>query len=210
MVMALTFTFRNRTVFYREHLSVMYSPLAHAISIALVELIYCIGLATFNLAVFYWLNGLSSTTDAWFFYWIGLSVMLATVSYFSHMLAYATPSLQIGILALSSWTTFFFVASGFLIDGKTMAKGWVWMYWISPFHYMLEITLMAQYNDQTRLVVDALTKKTIPINQVVVQFFNGAFSYDNIGRDFGILVAIIVFLQLVIMRCMAKVNHTSR
>ncbi|KAF0697658.1 Aste57867_11678 [Aphanomyces stellatus] len=210
VVMTLTFTSRNRPVFYREHLSVMYSPLVHALSIAVIEFIYCVGLTTINWAAFYWLNGLTASTDAWFFYWLGLSMTMATMSYFAHMLVYAAPSLQIAILGVSSLTTLFFVTCGFLIDGDTIAKGWVWLYWVSPFHYLLEIVLMAQYNDQTRLVVDVLTKKTIPINQVVVHFFNGTFSYDNIGRDFGLLVAIIAFFQLVIVRCMTKVNHTSR
>ncbi|KAF0684230.1 Aste57867_23784 [Aphanomyces stellatus] len=210
LVMTMAFTSGNRAVFYREHLSVMYSPLAHALSLALVEFVYCVGLATFNLAVFYWLNDLSGSTDAWLFYWLGLTVSLASLSYLGHVLIYITPSLQMAILASGAFGTLIFVLCGFMIDGHTMAKGWTWVYWISPYHYLLEIIIMAQYNDQSRLVLDMLTQKQIPINQVVVDFFNGAFSFDNIERDFAILAAIIAFFQLVLVRCMTNINHTSR
>ncbi|KAF0684229.1 Aste57867_23783 [Aphanomyces stellatus] len=210
VVMALAFASRNRAVFYREHLSVVYAPLAHALSLALVEFIYSVGLATLNLAVFYWLNSLSTSTEAYLLYWLGLSMALTTMSYFAHVLVYATSSLQIAILVSGALGLLLFVLCGFMIDGHSMAKGWVWVYWISPYHYMLEIVIMAQYNDQTRLVLDVLTEKQIPINQVVARFFNGAFSYDSIGRDVGILVAIMALFQLILVRCMTKFNHTSR
>ncbi|KAF0715987.1 Aste57867_3081 [Aphanomyces stellatus] len=118
--------------------------------------------------------------------------------------------MQIAVLLAGGLGSLLFVFSGFMIDGNTLSKGWQWMYWISPMHYMLEIMIMAQFDSQTKFVVDTLTKSPVAINQFVVKFFNGAFSFSNAGRDLGLLWVVVLVVQLLVLRCMAKVNHMTR
>ncbi|KAF0715776.1 Aste57867_3192 [Aphanomyces stellatus] len=138
------------------------------------------------------------------------SVTMAVLSYTGHLLLYAAPSTAIAIVLGSAFAALFFIFSGFMIDGNTLAKGWQWVYWMNPMHYMLEMMIMAQYHDQTKVILDTLTQEPISINAFVLQFFNGALSFDNIWRDLGLLWAVAIAIQLLIFFCMAKVNHATR
>ncbi|KAF0704962.1 hypothetical protein As57867_007168, partial [Aphanomyces stellatus] len=76
---SITFVANSRGVFYREKLSVMYTPLAHSLSLALVELLYCVVLAVIYFNVIYWLCGLNAATDAWVWFLVSLMSTMAVV-----------------------------------------------------------------------------------------------------------------------------------
>ncbi|RHZ18186.1 hypothetical protein DYB37_011067, partial [Aphanomyces astaci] len=210
MSTAIPFVARSRNVFYREKLSAMYSPAAHSLSLAAVELIYTIVLSSMFFHGFYWLCGLNTDTEAWGVFWVGLASSLVLWSYFGHFLVYSLPTMQIAVLLAGGLASLLFVFSGFMIDGENLAKGWQWLYWISPLHYTLETVIMSQFKSQFGLVADLVVGKQVPINQYVEGYFHGAFSYDNINRSLGLLWVINVVLQVLILLCMAKVNHMKR
>ncbi|RHY36194.1 hypothetical protein DYB34_012636, partial [Aphanomyces astaci] len=210
MSTAIPFVARSRNVFYREKLSAMYSPAAHSLSLAAVELIYTIVLSSMFFHGFYWLCGLNTDMEAWGVFWVGLASSLVLWSYFGHFLVYSLPTMQIAVLLAGGLASLLFVFSGFMIDGENLAKGWQWLYWISPLHYTLETVIMSQFKSQFGLVADLVVGKQVPINQYVEGYFHGAFSYDNINRSLGLLWVINVVLQVLILLCMAKVNHMKR
>ncbi|RQM21793.1 hypothetical protein B5M09_012019, partial [Aphanomyces astaci] len=210
MSTAIPFVARSRNVFYREKLSAMYSPAAHSLSLAAVELIYTIVLSSIFFHGFYWLCGLNTDTEAWGVFWVGLASSLVLWSYFGHFLVYSLPTMQIAVLLAGGLASLLFVFSGFMIDGENLAKGWQWLYWISPLHYTLETVIMSQFKSQFGLVADLVVGKHVPINQYVEGYFHGAFSYDNINRSLGLLWVINAVLQVLILLCMAKVNHMKR
>ncbi|CAK4124382.1 unnamed protein product [Aphanomyces euteiches] len=207
---AIPFVSRTRSVFYREKLSEMYAPLAHSLSLALVELLYAIVLSLVFFNVFYWLCGLSHVTEAWLWFWASLVTSMALWSYMGHLLVYGMPTQQVAVLLAGGFASLLFVFSGFLIDGKTLSKGWQWMYWISPMHYMLELIIMAQFHGERTLVVDELTRGKVTKEDFVMAFFNQAFSFDNLWRDLALLWLTILVIQALILTCLAKVNHMKR
>ncbi|ETW08012.1 hypothetical protein H310_02390 [Aphanomyces invadans] len=186
ITMAIPFVSQNRSVYDREYVSTMYSSVAHALSLAVVEFVYCIGLSMLFLTCFNWFCGLSTTNEAWMWFWVSLVVSMALWSYQGHLLVYALPTMQVAVLMGGGLSALLFESSGFMIDGNALSEGWQWAYWVSPVHYMLEIILTTQVQ--------------------AVQ----AFSFDNVGRDMAILWALILALQGMLLYCMTKVNHTTR
>ncbi|CAK4124384.1 unnamed protein product [Aphanomyces euteiches] len=210
MSTTLPFVYRSRGLYYREKLSEMYAPAAHAFSLALVELLYTIVLSAIYFNVFYWLCGLNSDTEACLVFWIALASNLVLFAYMGHLLVYGTSSMAIAVLLNAGLASVLFLFSGFMISGNMLSKGWRWLYWISPLHYTLESIIMSQYKSQTGKVLDSTLGTQVFIKDYVQGFFNDSFSYDQIGRALGLLWAIIAFVLLVNWRLMAKVNHMNR
>ncbi|KAF0690359.1 Aste57867_18246 [Aphanomyces stellatus] len=104
----------------------------HSLSLALVKLLYCVVLSAIFFNVTYWICGHNQATDAWVWFLVSLVSSMVVVSYTGHLLLYVMPTMPIVVVLSSAVASLMFIFSGFMIDGNTLAKGWQWMYWISP------------------------------------------------------------------------------
>ncbi|RHY64858.1 hypothetical protein DYB34_006551 [Aphanomyces astaci] len=211
MTTSLPFVSRGRNVFYRECQSNMYAPAAHSLSLAVVELGYSVVLSSVFVHSFYWLCGLDGHyTRAWLWFWAFMTSSVLLWSYVGQLLVFWLPTPQMAELLGGGLASLSFIFSGFMIDVETLAVVWRGVYWISPVHYMLEGIVMAQYHDQTAPVVDVLTKTNVAIRDFVEGFFNHTFSPDMIGHNMVLLWVVIGVVQLLLLRCMTAINHTTR
>ncbi|OQS07928.1 ATP-binding Cassette (ABC) Superfamily [Thraustotheca clavata] len=207
---AIPFTMRNRGVYYRERMSNMYSPTAYMVVVFLVELIYICAFAAVYVHGLYWSIGLNTATTAWTWYWLILTVSMAMWSVMGQLLSFAVSTHQVAVLLGGAIPGIWFVFGGYFIDGNTLVKGWQWMYWACPFHYMLEAIIMTQFNGDDRVVLNVLDGTHVQIQKFVENYFNGAYTFDNRYTDLFALIVITIIVEALILLCMSKVCHLKR
>ena len=73
----VTLHYLNREVFYRERAAGFYPPEAYSVSIFIAELPYVLFFVMINVGISYWIVGLNTQAQAFFFYYLG-AVILST------------------------------------------------------------------------------------------------------------------------------------
>ncbi|KJE89713.1 ABC transporter [Capsaspora owczarzaki ATCC 30864] len=126
-----------RPVFFREKASGTYHPGTLALSMVLVELpfiaVYCF---TFAIPM-YFIAGLRSGADHFFFFMLVFYVTGLTANAFMSTVAVFSPNAAVANALAPLILTFGFLFSGFFITYENIPQGWIWMYYISYFAYPL-------------------------------------------------------------------------
>merc|ERR1711971_304049 len=111
----------ERTVYYRERSSQMYSSAVYSLALFFVELPYLVISVFSFVSILYFMAGLRPQDFLYFFLVFFLYVSLCT--FLGQLFAVATPHDIIGQVAVGFTTVLFNLASGYLVSRSQMLKG---------------------------------------------------------------------------------------
>ncbi|XP_047334134.1 ABC transporter G family member 34-like [Impatiens glandulifera] len=163
----------ERTVFYRERASAMYSPFPYAFSQVIIEIIYVIIQSAIYVVIIYSMIGFEWTITKflWFYF---LTVMCYTYfTLYGMMLAALTPSQAIASIVSSFFLALWNLFSGFLIPKTQIPIWWRWYYWSSPVGWTLYGLVTSQVGD-----LDSSLEVPGEGNIPIKVFLKSTFGYD--------------------------------
>ncbi|KAL8171705.1 LOW QUALITY PROTEIN: hypothetical protein V2J09_023509 [Rumex salicifolius] len=193
----------ERTVFYREKATGMYSALPYALAQALIEVPYVIIQTVLFSFIVYPMMGFEwkAAKFGWYLFIQFFSFLYCT--YFGMMIVALTPTLHVATIASSYFHSMWGLFAGFLVPMGKIPLWWRWNYWICPFAWSLYALTVSQFGDDKKMLDEGLT---------VEEFIREHFGYN---RDLlGLIAAGVVgftFIYLSIYAVAIKmINFQSR
>ncbi|XP_020250200.1 ABC transporter G family member 45-like isoform X2 [Asparagus officinalis] len=142
----------ERTVFYRERSSGMYSCMPYAFAQIAVEIPYTIAQVLIFSVIVYSMIGFQFTIAK--FFWFTLFILLSFTYFilYGMMTVALTPTQEIAaglsFLIFMMWNTF----SGFYIPIKMIPIWWRWFYWASPPAWTIYGLMFSQLGDRVEII----------------------------------------------------------
>ncbi|KAF9908837.1 hypothetical protein EC991_009356 [Linnemannia zychae] len=138
----------ERQWYYRESAGKYYGWKPFAISIIAIEIPYIVFSATVFFCVFYWTVGFVSDSTLTFFSWLMIILFCLFALTIGQLIAALTPSTQVAALLNPFVFSTLNLFCGVMISKDLMPKFWSsWMYWLDPYHYVVEALTTAQLHD---------------------------------------------------------------
>ncbi|WRX34812.1 ABC-2 type transporter [Theobroma cacao] len=159
----------ERTVFYRERATGMYSALPYAFG---QRIIY--GVMVYSMMGFEW------TASKFFWYLFFMYFTFLYFSFYGMMTVAVTPNHNIAGIVSSFFYGIWNLFSGFLIPRTRIPIWWRWYYWFCPFAWTLYGLIASQFGD---------VKDKFESGETVEQFLRSYFDFRD---DFVGVVAIII------------------
>ncbi|KAF9925726.1 hypothetical protein FBU30_004522 [Linnemannia zychae] len=162
----------ERQWFYRELSGKYYGWKPFAATILLIEIPYVILTGTTFFLVFYWTVGFSSDSVLTFYTWLMIVVFSLFTVTLGQAIAAFTPSTQVAALLNPFIFSALNLFCGVMMPKAAMPKFWSsWMYWIDPYHYVIEGLVAAQlYNVPVECKEDEFLIFKAPIGQTCGQY----------------------------------------
>ncbi|XP_021906480.1 pleiotropic drug resistance protein 1-like isoform X2 [Carica papaya] len=193
----------ERTVFYRERATGMYSAMPYAFAQVLIEVPYILvqvvvyGVIVYAMIQFEW-------TAAKFFWY--LFFMFFTLFYFTlyGMMAVAiTPNFHIASVISSGFYGIWNLFSGFIIPRPRIPGWWRWYYWVCPVSWTLYGLIASQFGD---------IKKEIETGETVEEFLRSYFGirHDFVGESAVVIVAFPVLFAFIFAFSVKSFNFQKR
>uniref|UniRef100_A0A0E0B1K0 ABC transporter domain-containing protein n=1 Tax=Oryza glumipatula TaxID=40148 RepID=A0A0E0B1K0_9ORYZ len=139
--------FVERTVFYRERASHLYSALSYALEQVAIEFPYIFLQTIIYCVLVYAMVGYEWTCAKFLWY---LFFMFFTLSYFTFygmMMAGLTPNNAMSAVVSTAFYNIWNLFSGFLIPRIRIPVWWRWYYWMCPVAWTLNRLLTSQFGD---------------------------------------------------------------
>nr|B9G300.2 RecName: Full=ABC transporter G family member 52; Short=OsABCG52; AltName: Full=Pleiotropic drug resistance protein 18; Short=OsPDR18 [Oryza sativa Japonica Group] len=139
--------FVERTIFYRERASHMYSALSYALGQVAIEFPYIFLQTIIYCVLVYAMVGYEWTCAKFLWY---LFFMFFTLSYFTFygmMMAGLTPNNAMSAVVSTAFYNIWNLFSGFLIPRIRIPVWWRWYYWMCPVAWTLNGLLTSQFGD---------------------------------------------------------------
>jgi len=198
----------ERPVFYRERASKMYGAFPYALAQGLVEIPYVAVQAVLYSIIIYFMIQFEFTAVKYLYNLLFVFLTLAFFTFFGCAITAACPapdlSLVIAAVAFSLW----FVFGGFLISHPQMPPWWQWLYWLDPLSYSLYGLIGSQFSDVTWDFVDLDDGTQQSIQDFVYNSLG--YKYSFIGPAAGILAAFAVFVWVLYLWAVTKLNFNKR
>ncbi|XP_068641438.1 ABC transporter G family member 31 [Aristolochia californica] len=137
----------ERTVFYREKATGMYSPFPYAAAQGLVEIPYIAtqtiiyGIITYSMIHFEW------TAGKFLLYLLFMFLTFTYFAFYGMMAVGLTPSQQLAAVVSSAFYSLWNLLSGFLIPKPKIPGWWIWFYYICPVSWTLQGIIGSQLGD---------------------------------------------------------------
>jgi len=199
----------------------MYQPLAVARAFTLAEIPFIFATASMFVLIFYFVMGFSTEPDKFFLFYLFSFLGLALFTYLGQMFVSlfrdAETAQGFGGLVVSLTSMF----SGILIRPSNIPPFWIFMYWITPGHYIYEGIFMSQYDGDDTIITatpgsdffKALNcKYGSPCEGTADQWINALFvdwSTDNIKWNVIFLVILIFFTRLTTLYALSNFDYRS-
>ncbi|CAM9523327.1 unnamed protein product, partial [Hapterophycus canaliculatus] len=129
----------ERIVFYREQAANMYSVCSYAIGYAVAELPYVLFITLAFCTIFYWVTGLADSAEKFFFYWLYFLLWTTFMVFTGMMMVIVLPNAQVAQTLGGPLTNLISLFAGFLISPANVPDGWLFAYYLSPLHYVMEV-----------------------------------------------------------------------
>ena len=95
---------------------------------------------------FYWLTGFSHDPKRFFSYWLFVQLIVMFCTFMSHALAIVCATEEVVQLVATTCLPLLGMFAGFLLPPTSIPKGWIFMYYITPMHYDLEVSVYARFD----------------------------------------------------------------
>ncbi|EPS65201.1 hypothetical protein M569_09576, partial [Genlisea aurea] len=168
----------ERTVYYREKATGMYSALPYAFAQVGIETIY-VGIQTliyslllYSMIGFEWTAG----RFLWFYFFVFMCFIYFTA--YGMMLVSLTPNYQIAAVILSFFLNCWNLFSGFLIPRTQIPIWWRWYYWSSPVSWTIYGLITSQIGGK-RNPVEIPGFGSVDLNDFLEVYLG--FRYDFLG-----------------------------
>jgi len=212
----------ERNMFYRHKAALMYDQKALIMSFTFAELPFIVLVSFVFVVLFYFIMGFAKQLDKFFYFLMFFCLAQMVFTYcgqmFSALLRDSMTAQGAGGLFISMTVLF----TGVLIRPSEIPDPWIFMYWVSPGHYIYEGLIMTQFvNDDTEIVAspgspffqslgctDARAECIGTAEQWVETSFD-AFSYDHVPYNLIYLLAIVLFSRFVTYMALTHLNYRN-
>ncbi|XBI80345.1 hypothetical protein VPH35_089539 [Triticum aestivum] len=144
----------ERSVVYRERFAGMYSPWAYSFAQVAMEIPYVLVQVVIFMLIAYPMIGYEWTAAKFFWF---MYTMLCTLFYFLYlgmMIVSLTPNIQVASILASMFYTLQNLMSGFIVPAPQIPKWWIWLYYISPMSWTLNVFFTTQFGDHDDMMID--------------------------------------------------------
>uniref|UniRef100_K3WZJ2 ABC transporter domain-containing protein n=1 Tax=Globisporangium ultimum (strain ATCC 200006 / CBS 805.95 / DAOM BR144) TaxID=431595 RepID=K3WZJ2_GLOUD len=220
---------KDRASFYRERASQTYNAFWYFIGSTLVEIPYVFLSGLIFTAVFYPMVGFTGFGAAVQF-WLVISLHILFHAYMGQLFAYAFPGEEVAMIFGILIASIFILFMGFNPPTNAIPSGYKWLYNITPHTYTFSIISALAFGDcssgatydsvlgrfvnvGSELGCQPLRNAPITLNQVTVkQYTEDVFEtkHDDIGRNFAILVGMVVLLRVLALLALRFINHQKK
>ncbi|KAH9613074.1 hypothetical protein KSS87_005297, partial [Heliosperma pusillum] len=170
----------ERTIFYRERATAMYSSVPYAISQIIIELPYCFLQAMIYGTIVYATMGFEWSVDKFFWFIFFMYSTLLYFTYFGMMIMSLSRNMAIaGIFSSTSYTLWNLFA-GFVVPKSRIPIWWRWYYWICPVSWSLNGLIVSQFGE---------IKEKLDTGETVEEFIRRYFGFRS---DLLLVVAAVV------------------
>ncbi|KAF5182324.1 Abc transporter g family member [Thalictrum thalictroides] len=203
---SLPYIATERNVLYREKFAGMYSSWSYSFAQVAVELPYSCIQALLYVIISYPMIGFiwSGYKVFWFFY-----AMFCNLLYFNYLgmlLVSVTPNIQVAAVLASSCYTILNLFSGFAIPKPEIPRWWVWIYYLTPSSWTLNVLFTSQYGDVKKEIMVFGETKTIA---AFLKDYYG-FHHDRLGIAAVALTVFPVVFAVIFAYCIGKLNFQRR
>ncbi|RLN93004.1 hypothetical protein BBJ28_00025412, partial [Nothophytophthora sp. Chile5] len=225
----LPITSQDRQAFYRERASQSYNALWYFLGSTVAEIPYVFGSMLIYTVIFYWMVGFSGIGPA-ALYWLNTSLLVLLQTYMGQWLVYCLPSVEVAALMGVMLNSILFLFMGFNPPANAIPSGYQWLYTITPQRYSVAILAALVFCDCDELpTYDAELKQYVNVGSgfgcqpmanppvtidhiTIKEYVESTFEYkhDEIWRNFGIVIAFIVFFRLLALLSLRFINHQKR
>ncbi|KAG9327612.1 hypothetical protein KVV02_003857 [Mortierella alpina] len=162
----------ERQWFYRELAGKYYGWKPFAFSIITIELPYVLFTGTAFFVVLYWTVGFVSDSTMAFYTWLLFIIFCLFSILLGQAVAAFTPSSAVAAILNPFIVLPLNMFCGVMMPKASMPKFWSsWMYWLDPFHYLIEGLVAAQLHDvEVRCEGDEFSVFNTPMGQTCGQY----------------------------------------
>ncbi|KAG9324330.1 hypothetical protein KVV02_006576 [Mortierella alpina] len=140
----------ERQWYFREKAGKYYNWKPFAISIVLIELPFIIFCTTVFFCILYWTVGFTTNSLSTFYTYLMLVIFTIFAITLGQWIAAWTPSTQIAALLNPFIISTMNLFCGVVMPYASMPKFWrSWLYWLDPYHYIVEGLVVTQLNGLT-------------------------------------------------------------
>ncbi|KAK4279547.1 hypothetical protein QN277_011313 [Acacia crassicarpa] len=142
----------ERTAFYRERASGVYSAIPYAFAQVAVEMIYVANQTLLYVLILFSMMGFIWQVDKFMFFYYFLFMCFVYFTLYGMMTVALTPNPAIAAIIMSFFLSFWNLFTGFVIPMKLIPIWWRWYYWLSPTAWTTYGIVTSQIGDKNNLV----------------------------------------------------------
>ncbi|XP_042516397.1 pleiotropic drug resistance protein 1-like [Macadamia integrifolia] len=193
----------ERTVFYRERATGMYSAFPYAFAQVMIEVPYVFIQAVVYGVIVYSMIGFHWTVAKFFWYLFFMYFTLLYYTFYGMMSVALTPNQHMASIVSSAFYSIWNLFSGFLIPRTRIPVWWRWYYWISPVSWTLYGLVVSQFGD----IQDKLDTGST-VEDFVRNYFG--FRHDFLGVVAVVIVAFPTLFAVIFAFSIKAVNFQRR
>ena len=208
----------------------MYKSSSINAAFSFAEIPFIIWASVVFVVVFYFMIGFSPEAAKFLTYLLFFALTLATFTYLGQMLTALLRDAETAQLLGSAVAGMSALFCGILIKPQFISSFWVFMYWITPLHWVLEALITSQYHlDESPIMASSGSPFNLALiakgdcvrdsfdpcygtaEQWVEITFGGWFQYENVWRaDLPYLLGICLLSRVVCYAALTKLNYLRR
>ncbi|GMF24636.1 unnamed protein product [Phytophthora fragariaefolia] len=209
----------ERTVFYRERAAQTYNAFWYFFGSSVVEIPYTFAAVLLSMAVFYPVVGFTGA-EAFFTFYLIMAFFVLFQEYLAELVVYVSPNAEVAEILGMVVNLITFLLSGFSPPAAAMPAGVKWIYHINPMTYTLSALATVVFGDcppdgdSSAIGCNQVANvpPSLPDNITVKDYLeiNFGMKHSDIWRNFGILIAFIVFVRLLTILAMRFLNYQKK
>ncbi|XP_037468082.1 ABC transporter G family member 41-like [Triticum dicoccoides] len=197
----------ERSVVYRERFAGMYSPWAYSFAQVAMEIPYVLVQVVMFMLIAYPMIGYAWTAAKFFWFMYTMSCTLLYFVYLGMMIVSLTPNIQLAFILTSVCHGLQNLISGFLVPAPQIPKWWIWLYYVSPMSWSLNIFFTTQFGDYNdRMIV--VFGETKSVATFVKDYYG--FQRDLLPLAAVVLAAFPIVFAVLFSYNISKLNFQRR
>jgi len=199
---ALLSTPADIAVFMRERGAKTYHVSSYYLGKALAELPSQILFPIMFSLIAYWMVGLNPYADRFFLFLLIIVIMSTSAQAFGVMISTVAPKAEVGLAIAPVVLTVLMMFSGFYLNISNIPVYFIWVYWISIFHFGFEALVLNELSGVTFFCKDSELKGPlrvcpIPDGQTMINNLSMTTSLSNIWINLGFMLLLQIIMRLV-------------
>lgn len=213
MMTVLDITSTERTIFYNNQMSNMYSALPYTIAACLAEIPYLIANAIIFITIEYWLVGMEANFWKFLFFMFIFFLYTSFCTFLGQWMSFLLPNIKVANVAVGAIICVFNLFSGFLVPFVLMRDYISWLRHILPSSYALNAMVTSQLvvcdnGDETGCTMISYNDE----DMTIAKYIETAFGFDPSKRTFdtAMLIGYVIVIQIAIYFTLKFVCHLKR
>lgn len=201
-----------------------YSTFSYVFSVVLMHVPLAATEAGVFSIILYFMTSFTVDAGRFFFFYLGIFASNMSLSVFYRMIAYTTPNPDVANQMAGPTTAIFLLFGGFLITYDKIPNFMQWLYWLSPFSWIVKSLAQNEFfDDRYTLDVNSVecanvpstyTQPKVEVGSVFLRSFqistDGAYKWAGIGYLFGFFAFFVVMSALVLKYKVVEVVTGTR